>query len=71
MERHGDDAHFACDAFRAPGKVTGVESEATVFGVTAARADEMYALGTDTSVGWLTAFLEGSVTKVSLRTTWI
>lgn len=60
MERHIEDANFASDAFGAPGEIAGVDAEGTEFLVAAADADEMDALGTDTGVGWLTAFLEGS-----------
>ena len=57
----GNDTDFAGDALAAPGEVTGVEAEGAELAVAAASTDEMDALAADTSVGWLTPFLEGSV----------
>jgi hypothetical protein len=61
MEGHDDDTDFAGDAFGAPAEVTRVETQGAIFGVAAANADEMDAFVTDTGVGWLATFLEGSV----------
>lgn len=61
MVGYGDDTHFPGYAFGAPGEVARVETEGTIFLVSAAGADEMDTLGADSCVGWLTAFLECSV----------
>ena len=61
VEGHDDDAHFAGDAFGAPGEVARVEAEGPVFLVAAAGADEVDAFGADAGVGGLAAFFEGSV----------
>ena len=63
VEGHHDDAHFAGDAFGAPGEVAGFEAEAAVFGVAAAGADEVDALVADSRVGWLTTFFKCSGEK--------
>ena len=55
-----DDADFASDSFGAPAEIPRVKAEGAVFVVTAADADDVYAFGTDTGVGGLTTFLEGS-----------
>ena len=60
MVGHGDDAHFAGNAFRTPGEIARVEAKSTVFGVAAAGTDKMDAFGTDTSCCWLATFFEGS-----------
>ena len=65
MEGHANDAGLARDAFGAPAEVSGVETEGAVFGITAADADEMDALGADTGVGGLATFLECAVEKTS------
>lgn len=61
MEDDTDDTDFTRDALAAPGEVAGIETQGAEFAVAAACADEMDALGADTGVGRLTAFLEGSV----------
>ncbi len=61
MESYDDDTGFAGDTFGAPAEVARVETEGTVFGVSATDTDEMDALAANTSVGWLTALLECSV----------
>ena len=62
-ERTGDsnDTGLAGGALRGPGKVARVETERTVLVVTAAGADGVDALGTDTGVRRLTTRLEGSL----------
>jgi len=64
MERDDDDTDFASDAFRAPGEVAGFETEGAVFRVSTSGADKMDSLGSDTGVGWLATFLEGSLLAV-------
>jgi len=59
-----DDAGLARDAFAAPAEVAGVEAQGAELAVTAAGADEMYALGADTGVGGLAAFLESSLLAI-------
>ena len=61
MVGHVDDADLAAHTFRAPGEVAGVEAEGAVLVVAAPDADDVDSFGADTGVGWLTAFLEGSV----------
>ena len=61
MEGHANDTDFAGYAFGAPGEVTRFEAESAVFGVTTTGADKMDTLSADTGVGWLAAFLKGSV----------
>lgn len=64
MVCHDDDADLAGDTLAAPREVAGFEAQGAVFGVAATGADKMDALGTDTGVGWLATFLEGSVEGV-------
>lgn len=64
MEGHGDDTDFAGNAFRTPGKITRIQAEGAVFGVAAASADKMDTFVANTGIGWLTAFLESSVSTV-------
>jgi len=59
-----DDADLAGDTLAAPREIAGFEAQGTVFSVAAAGADEMDALGTNASVGWLATFLEGSLLAV-------
>ena len=61
MEGHADDTDFASYSFRAPGEISAFEAEATIFSVTTTGADEMDTLGADSGIGWLAAFLKGSV----------
>ena len=61
MEGHADDTDFAGYSFRAPGEISTFEAEAAIFSVTTTGADEMDTLGADSGVGWLAAFLKGSV----------
>ena len=56
-----DDTGLAGDALGGPRKVTGVETQSAVLVVTAAGADGVDALGTDTGVRRLAARLEGSL----------
>ena len=60
MEGNDDDTDFSRDTLAAPGEIAGVEAQGAVFGIAAARADEMDALVADAGVGWLAALLEGS-----------
>lgn len=62
-KRTGDDndTGLAGDALGGPGKVTRVETQGTVLVVAAAGADDVDALGADTSVGGLATKLEGSL----------
>jgi hypothetical protein len=60
MEFYADDTDFAGYGFRTPGEVAGFETEAAVFGVAAACADEMDTLGSDSGLGWLTTLLKRS-----------
>ena len=60
-----DDADFAGDTFGAPAEVPRVKAEGAVFVVTAADADDVDAFGTDTGVGRLATFLEGSDLQTS------
>jgi hypothetical protein len=57
----GNDTGLAGDALGGPGKVTRVETQGTVLVVAAAGADDVDALGADTSVGGLATKLEGSL----------
>lgn len=61
VEGDGNDTDFAGDALAAPGEIAGIETQGAEFAVAATRADEMDTLGTDTGVGRLATFLEGSV----------
>jgi hypothetical protein len=60
MEGHPDDTSLAGDGFGAPREVAGVEAQGAEFAVATARANEMDTLGSDSSVGGLTALLESS-----------
>lgn len=57
---HDDDADLAGDSFAAPAEVAGLEAQGSVFGVSSTGAHEVDSLGSDTGVGGLTTFLEGS-----------
>jgi len=59
-----DDTGLAGGALRAPGEVTGVETEGTVLVVTATGSDGVNALGTNTGVGPLAASLESALLPV-------
>jgi len=61
---YDDDSDLASDALAAPGEVASFETQGAVFSIAATGADEMNALGSDTGVGWLTTFLEGSLLAV-------
>ena len=61
MEGYDDDTDFASDTLRTPREIARVKAEGTVFCITATGTDEMNTLGSDTGVGWLTAFLKSSV----------
>jgi hypothetical protein len=61
---HHNDTGLAGASLRGPGEVARVETERTVLVVTAAGADGVDALGTDTGVRRLTARLEGSLLPV-------
>ena len=56
-----DDTGLAGAALRGPGKVARVQAQGTVLVVTAAGADGVNALGTDTGVGRLAAALENAL----------
>ena len=58
---HHNDTGLAGASLRGPGEVARVETERTVLVVTAAGADGVDALGTDTGVRRLAACLEGSL----------
>lgn len=60
MESNDNDTGLAGDALAAPAEGAGLESQASELSVAAAGSDEMDALGTNSSVGWLPTFLEGS-----------
>ena len=60
MEGDCDYTDFAGNAFRAPGEIAGVETKSAVLLVTTSSAYKMDTLGSDSSVGWLPTFLEGS-----------
>jgi len=60
VERDTDDTGLLCNTLRAPGEVTGVDTEGAEFAVTATGADKMNTLGADTGVGGLAALLESS-----------
>jgi len=64
VEGYNDDTGLSGDALAAPAEVAGFESQSSELSVTAAGADEMDALGTNSSVGWLPTFLEGSLLSV-------
>ena len=61
MKRHADDTDFAGYSFRAPREIATFEAEAAILSVTTTGADEMDTLGADSGIGWLAAFLKGSV----------
>lgn len=65
MEDDTDDTTFARDALATPSEVAGIEAESAELAVAATGADEVDALGADTGVGRLAAFLEGSVISLS------
>ena len=60
MEGYANDTDFTGYAFRAPGKVAGIEAESTVFGVATTRADEMDTFSANTGICWLTALFKRS-----------
>jgi hypothetical protein len=61
VEHDADHAHFAGDALRAPREVAALETQAPVFGVAAARSDEMDALWADSGVCCLASGFEGAL----------
>lgn len=60
MVGDNDDADFASNSLRTPGKIARFKSKCTVFGIATPGADKMDTLIPDPSVCWLAAFLEGS-----------
>lgn len=61
VEGHNNDADLAGDALGSPRKVTGLETERTVLGVSTASADKVNSLVADTGVGRLATLLESSI----------
>jgi hypothetical protein len=61
MESDDDDSDLAGDALRGPGEVAGFETESTKLSVTTTGADEMDSLGSDTSIGLLSAGFESAL----------
>jgi len=64
MEGNDNDTGLSGDTLATPAEVASLESQASELSVAAAGADEMDALGTNSSVGWLPTFLEGSLLSV-------
>lgn len=64
VESDDDNTGLAGDSLTAPAEVARIESETSEFAVTATGSYEMDALGTNSSVGRLTTFLEGSLLSV-------
>lgn len=60
MESDDDDTGLSGDTLAAPAEVASVESQTSELSVAAASSDEMDTLVTNSSVGWLPTFLEGS-----------
>lgn len=60
VESDDDDTGLSGDTLAAPAEVASVESQTSELSVAAAGSDEMDALVTNSSVGWLPTFLEGS-----------
>lgn len=61
VEHHANHTGLAGDALRAPGEVTGVETEGTELLVATAGADQVDSLAADTGAGGLAALVESSV----------
>lgn len=64
MEGDDNDTDLAGDALGSPREVTALDSQRSVFGVSASGAYKMDSLGANTSVGWLTALLKSSAWKI-------
>jgi hypothetical protein len=58
VEGDDDDTDLAGDTLRGPGEVAGFETEGTEFAVATTGTDEMNSLGSNTSVGFLSAGFE-------------
>jgi len=67
VERDTDDTGLAGNTLGAPGEVTGLDTEGTELLVTTTGADQVDALGTNTSVGGLATLLESSVGRCQVR----
>ena len=61
MEGDYYDTDFSSHSLTSPGEIAGVKAECTVLGVATSNAYKMDSFVADTSVCWLTTFLEGSV----------